>query len=514
MSELLDFILSQEKAFQSKARLVSLYSDFALLRHTNPDGYAANIAAWSSAITNAAAHGLLPPDDSSLTLETGSSLAEMLEYKGLGRPAGLGAVFDDLVQRRQLVPLKEYLETKTSIYGQRSWLQLPTPWTVISWALRQAGLLGEGSTKLACGQYVRIAALETASSAILKQLSLSPQTPTSLTFSQATFASTFSSLLSTHDISQTDQTLLLTHLTRDRRRASMAIDPPTGSTTIRFLPSSASSETAPPPITQQDTTIASLSTLAHSLSSQTTALTARISDCQAKAHSAISTSNRTAALSALRARKAAEATLDQRQQRFEQITSILTSIDDAAGQVEMVAAMEAGTQVLKGLNRKVGGAERVEGVMDAMAEQMGEVEDVGGVIADGGGKVDEGEVDEEFEALEREEVQKRKKAQEEEEEERKESEKTHADFPPVPTGQPGEKQPNEETRGDGARMRENARPTRENTSDIDAVEKRLSTLSMDEGNHASSKSQNQSQSQSQMSTNENHAIRENKTAEQ
>ena len=73
----------------------SLYSDFTVQRHTNPDGYTANVAAWEEALQEAARAGLLhAPCDAHDTflLKTGEDLLQSLETKEWGRPLALDAV--------------------------------------------------------------------------------------------------------------------------------------------------------------------------------------------------------------------------------------------------------------------------------------------------------------------------------------------------------------------------------------------------------------------------------------
>ncbi|KAL9096936.1 MAG: hypothetical protein Q9165_000900 [Trypethelium subeluteriae] len=95
MTELLQFLLDHEKAFQSTGRLASLYSDFRLQANTNPDGYDANVSAWRKALADAARAGLLPTQGGSrdlLTIRTGEELAQALDSKQWGRPLALGSV--------------------------------------------------------------------------------------------------------------------------------------------------------------------------------------------------------------------------------------------------------------------------------------------------------------------------------------------------------------------------------------------------------------------------------------
>jgi len=58
-----------------------------------------------------------------------------------------------------MVPVKEFLNAKTSIYHKR-WINIPvpTPWQIAQWVLRQVGL---GSTKNAADEeYVIMANVE------------------------------------------------------------------------------------------------------------------------------------------------------------------------------------------------------------------------------------------------------------------------------------------------------------------------------------------------------------------
>ena len=75
----------------SKSRLTSLYSDFALLKTTNLDGYRANTAAWISALTNASRAGLMP-GQGRFTVRVDEELLRELETRNMGRPIALDAV--------------------------------------------------------------------------------------------------------------------------------------------------------------------------------------------------------------------------------------------------------------------------------------------------------------------------------------------------------------------------------------------------------------------------------------
>ncbi|KAL8873887.1 MAG: hypothetical protein Q9174_000716 [Haloplaca sp. 1 TL-2023] len=96
MSDLLQFLLSQQNEFR-RARLPSLFSDFTAQRHTNPDGYIANVNTWKDVLCRAALAGFIPGSDGAtrrLSLETGPQLLQNLESKEWGRPLALDAVFE------------------------------------------------------------------------------------------------------------------------------------------------------------------------------------------------------------------------------------------------------------------------------------------------------------------------------------------------------------------------------------------------------------------------------------
>jgi charged multivesicular body protein 7 len=46
------------------------------------------------------------------------------------------------VKKKDLIQLKEFLDAKQSVYA-KSWI--PTPWQILSWGLRQLGVLGDGT---------------------------------------------------------------------------------------------------------------------------------------------------------------------------------------------------------------------------------------------------------------------------------------------------------------------------------------------------------------------------------
>lgn len=62
-------------------------------------------------------------------------------------------MIEEAVRKKELLPLRDFLEAKQSVYA-KSWI--PTPWEVVSWSLRQLGVMGrEGAEdKLVTGNFV------------------------------------------------------------------------------------------------------------------------------------------------------------------------------------------------------------------------------------------------------------------------------------------------------------------------------------------------------------------------
>ena len=367
--------------------------------------------AWVRALTAAARAGLLPlkqrtlAHSSHLAFTSGDELARALQTREYGKPPALDAVIRDAVERRELVPLSDFLNAQKSIYS-KSWV--PSPWQVVSWGLKQLGVSGIfGGDKLAVGNFVVLANVEEAANAIIRKATAqSTLSPTSRVYSRELFETSFSNVLSDAadmSFSSNDFSILLAFLSRDKPILS------TAGQTIKFA---APGETTPSPVTEQDASIASLRTLITTMSIQVNVLTSRVTELDSSVREAVAQRHTHVAKSALRSKKLAENTLTQRSATLAQLENVYTQIEQAADQVAVVRVMEASGSVLKNLHKEVGGVEGVEGVVERLREEMDKVDDVGRIINEASeAKVDEDEVDEELAELERVEREK-KEAQE------------------------------------------------------------------------------------------------------
>jgi charged multivesicular body protein 7 len=217
---------------------------------------------------------------------------------------------------------------------------------------------------------------------------------TSRIFTTELFASTFAPAIGVNTLSSNDLSVLLTHLARDRSAIAFS----SASQTVKFK---SPSEPEPSPITPEDANIASIRALISSIEPQIQQLTSRLSEFEKAARDAVAKKNNIAAKSALRSKKLTDTKLQQRITTLTQLEDVYAKIEQAADQVEMVRIMELSSQTLGSLNQKTGGVERVQDVMEELRNQMMDVDEVTSVInEESAGKVDEGEVEDELEAME------------------------------------------------------------------------------------------------------------------
>ncbi|KAI1090280.1 Snf7-domain-containing protein [Rostrohypoxylon terebratum] len=390
MSDLLNYLVQHDQNFR-RARLPALYSDFRSQRTLNPDGFAANVAAWKQGLSSAALAGYTPSKSTTrnhLVLDLdGDSLLRSLESKQFGRPLALGTVLQEAITNGEMMSLQQFLKAKESIY-YRSWGSIP--WSVMSWGLKQVGIGGPGDS-LPKGQFVILQNLEVIAKTFNEAIA-GRTSPFERSFSKVHFRRTFSDglLEKNQQLSETDFEVLVKFLSRDKNILA------TDGNTIKIRNS-----TEDMIITEEDSAIASLKELMEDLTRQTELLNHRIDELNIAAQDAVRRKNKIAALAALKSKKQAEANLSRRHATLSQLEDVASKIEQAADNVQLVKVMQSSTVALRNLNAQVGGADKVDEVLDNLREQMGEVDEVGNIIAEAGpgATIDEAEVDDELEAM-------------------------------------------------------------------------------------------------------------------
>ena len=306
----------------------------------------------------------------------------------------MGAVIDESVRSGSMMPAKDFALAKKSIYT-KSWI--PSPWTVISW---MTGIASHESYdvdgRLRLGDLVMLPVIEKIADKVLATQIEKSQSLTDRIMSREDFSGAIRRAAG-QQLSQIDIGLLLKFLSRDRQALSY------DDQIIKFK---APQQLMPSPITQQDVTVASLKTLISSLTYQCDKLAARITSLTQMAQSSVKAGNKVSALSALKSRKLAEKAFQQRSTTLHQLEEVYAKVEQAADQVDIVRVMEASTGVLKDLNKQTGGVERVEDVIEQLREEMVSVDEIGDALREEinpNVAVDETEIEEELEVLEKEE---------------------------------------------------------------------------------------------------------------
>ncbi|KAL6892218.1 Snf7 domain-containing protein [Trichoderma evansii] len=408
MGELADYLVEHDPSFR-KTRLPALYSDFRSQKTLNPDGYHANISAWLLALARLASEGLLSRQgstSSALVFDIDESLRRSLSSKQFGQPLALGTVINEALAQRDLIPLQTFLQSTQNIYQhQQGWSQVP--WNVMGWALRQIGVIDptRGEDKIPKGNYVVMKNVEATSRELGEKIA-ERTSRYDRVFTRAQFQILFESVLAKDQrLSATDFDVLLKFLSRDKDMIEYNGD------TVRIR--GVGEERG---ITEEDASIAGIKELMDSLEHQTGLLNKRIDELDQEARDAVLRKNRVKALAALKSKKRAESSLSTRYATLNQLEEVASRLQQASDQVQLVKVMESSASALKNLNAQIGSSERVESTVDLLREQMSATDELTAILSEPTGMVvDEGEIDDELEALEME-----QKKEEEEKQRRKE----------------------------------------------------------------------------------------------
>ena len=404
MATALTYLLNNEPLF-TPSRLPSLYSDLNLQRTTNPEGFAANVTAWSAALSGLLASAQLP-GHSCLSIQLNDVLLDTLRSQKYGRPTGLGCVVDGRIKEGGWIEKGVFLGAQEGIYERGKW-RVPGVGEVVRWGLRRLGVLGEGGWdddgRLKRGEIVVVAALEVVAGKVIKWREEADTGLMGRVWAREEFIREVSKAVGLEGkMDDKDVDVLLTYLQRDRNVLIY------NATTIKFRPTNT---TTPEPITEEDTAIANLKLTIDNLNTQIMTLEKHITTLQLKAANAVKAKQKHTAMSALRSKTLALRQLEQRQATLQQLEEVGVQIENAAGQVEIISTLQQSAGVLKTLNKKVGDVDKVDDVMAQLREEMEKTSEVQGVLGEelAGNVGAETEVDEEFERMEKAEVEARER---------------------------------------------------------------------------------------------------------
>jgi charged multivesicular body protein 7 len=179
------------------------------------------------------------------------------------------------------------------------------------------------------------------------------------------------------------------------------------------------------PITSSDTSIAHLKTVRLSLTEQISLLTTQSQSLNLKAREALSNKSRILALAALKSRKLTESALQKRSDALSKIEEVLSSVEQSISDAQVLKSLESGASALERLNRDIGGIEKVERIMERVRQGVEQSEDIGRIIAEmgTGARIDDEDVQDEYDEMVKAEEKEKKAAMERETEKEKEAER-------------------------------------------------------------------------------------------
>jgi charged multivesicular body protein 7 len=290
------------------------------------------------------------------------------------------------------MPLSVFKAQTKSILSSR-WFDVRS---IAAWAITKSGLwdttwkaatAARNKLVLRNEKYIDLQALDKMASEVLQHLKEQATSYTTSVFEKDSAVVSIRKewpRLSTDDVS-----VILTYLSRDK--AMLAVD----DIYVKIYGPRVAG-----PISEKDRAVVNLKTVIGQVSVRVDRLSLRIGEDTSRAKDAIKRNNNALAKYALRSKKSVEASQTKSLEMLENLEMVLTKIDEASDQLEIVNALQSGATILASLNAEVGGAERLSELMDNVRDHVDETDEIGREIASlTADHIDDDEVDEELEAL-------------------------------------------------------------------------------------------------------------------
>ena len=176
--------------------------------------------------------------------------------------------------------------------------------------------------------------------------------------------------------------------------------------TIKFK---ADAEDRPSPVTQEDAAMAELHDAIEKVQVRVALLQDNVEKTELAAKEAVQLKQLARAKMCLRSKKLTASSLEHHTNLSIQLEESYMKLQQAADHVGMLEAMQAGAEAMALLNKKVGGAEGVQKVMDSVNEEIATTEEITNIINESAAPIDESEIDDEFAELEKVEKEKQEK---------------------------------------------------------------------------------------------------------
>lgn len=164
---------------------------------------------------------------------------------------------------------------------------------------------------------------------------------------------------------------------------------------------SQSSPAAPPPqVDESDIGVLELKLQRDQIVAQKRKVTKQVERDTQAARDAVKQDKKSVAMLALRKKKFHEQLLQDCEAHLLKIDELISSVEMAKVQKEVVEAMKAGTATLKKIQQEIGGADYVAKVMDDSAEAMAEMKEINDLLAGEGVAADDADALAEYAMLE------------------------------------------------------------------------------------------------------------------
>ncbi|KAH9454364.1 hypothetical protein KEM48_003617 [Puccinia striiformis f. sp. tritici PST-130] len=432
-SSLQDYLDSLTE-FKSNDRIESLYSDYSSSRHSNPAGFHSNNSTWQIILTDVLRLGLQSHHHNTtqresqteeeeaggedketattdrLVLHLNDQLFESLRRPSIGKPYGLACPLWALSSLSTpstsaiLAPLDSFLSTggwgpaiglTTTMVRSISWASRAlTRGTMLDPDQRFDQLDLDQKLNIVKIDWVNLLLLRQAADRVIERyqqyfIGLSPSIECLYTYSQFTDQLTrdlFPSSKSNLKLSETDTTILLKHLERDRKILVSEKN------VIKFvLPTSIESDrdgtkysrVGPPQITDVDRGVLLVKQTIQQLNQQIQTISTQIDQRTQEAKKYIQKSQPEIAATQLKSRKALRSVLSQRIGILETLDGVYSKIEQASTDVEIMNAYETSTKTLKSLlSTPTLKLDRVEETMENMQEILADQREIDQAIND------------------------------------------------------------------------------------------------------------------------------------
>lgn len=390
-------LASTERVFRAvpafkKTRLPSLYSDFSHLVDSNPEGYEANIQAWSELFKQCLEQRIF----GSPFILPGTELASKLSNSELGEPKGLGLVLNNQILRGLIVPWSIYRLTSPNVAMPLRDYISPSKWfargfgLVKSWAFSPTDRKG----RLVAENYIawdRLVEIGDSVSAKLHQMTATEGIYTAKLFDQDLFAE--AALSVAPGLSDLDIQVLLVYLSRDIGLVTVAYDAECGTQYVKMEKS---------PISEHDISIIKLKKSVSGLYKRTEALQNRLDvEIPGEIQRLLAIKNLDDRIKNVLMRKATlKRSLAKSLGVLNQLSHILEKINEADTNAVLFETMKGAKDVLSVYNSKLS-LQEIDDLQIELDEQVENTNELSAALGEVS-TVDDAEIDEEFARLEKE----------------------------------------------------------------------------------------------------------------